>query len=193
LSLSLTNTGGSSLTINSVSISGTNASDYIHAFSGPVTVGVGSTNSFNVTFTPAASGARTATLTVNHTGSNSPLYIALNGTGSTVTANCGYFVEQNGLLIMEIESQPASEGWTSETAYANYTGTEYYTWTGPNYFNEKGHGMLTYQFKINNPGKYRFKMRTRNGGPLNTHNNDVWVRFPDHGCTFEKNGTVQAT
>jgi len=191
--MSLTNTGGASLTINSVSISGTNASNYLHNFGSAVTLAVGATHTFTVTFTPSASGTRIATMSINHTGSNSPLSVSLSGTGSSTVADCGYFVEQNGLLVMEIENAPATLGWTSETAYANYTGTEYYTWTGPNYFREKGHGMMTYEFKINNPGKYRFKMRTRNGGPLNTHNNDVWVRFPDHGCTFEKNGQVQSS
>ena len=193
MTLSLTNTGGASLTINSVSISGTNASNFLHNFGSAVTLAVGSTHTFTVTFTPSASGTRTATMSINHTGGNSPLSVSLSGTGSSTTSACGYFVEQNGLLVMEIENAPATLGWTPETAYPNYTGTEYYTWTGPNYFHEKGHGMLTYQFKINNPGKYRFKMRTQNGGPLNTHNNDVWVRFPDHGCTFEKNGQVQSS
>ncbi|GIV35046.1 MAG: hypothetical protein KatS3mg031_2581 [Chitinophagales bacterium] len=189
ITVALTNTGAASLTINSVNITGPHASNFVHTYgTAATTLAPGGTKTFTITFNPTASGTRTATLTVTHTGNNSPVNVPLNGIGSSTETPCGYFVEQNGLLVMEVESHKPTGYWTPGTSIPNYTGTAYYTWQGPNYFFEKGNGLLRYEFKITTPGKYRFRLRSRHPGPDPNHWNDIWVRFPDHGAIFEKNG-----
>ena len=53
MTITMTNNGVDPIDVTSVSISGTDSSDYSHDFSGPVTVAGGSTSTFDVTFTPA--------------------------------------------------------------------------------------------------------------------------------------------
>jgi len=79
LSQTLTNSGGSALTISQVSPSGTGFS-----FSGinpPVTLSAGQSFTFNVSFTPAASGSAAGSLAITSNGSNPNLTIALSATG----------------------------------------------------------------------------------------------------------------
>ena len=88
----ITNTGGSSLTITSISIVGTNASDWalISPPSTPLTITVGNNISLQGRFTPSAVGARTAQLRLvsNHTGVPSTVtLITLQGTGTQAAAS----------------------------------------------------------------------------------------------------------
>ena len=79
----LTNTGGSAVTISAVASS--NAAEF--AISGSTCVGsvaVGASCSFSVTFTAAMAGARSASITITSTGTGSPQAIALTGTGTSV-------------------------------------------------------------------------------------------------------------
>jgi hypothetical protein len=79
----LTNTGGTAVTISAVASS--NAAEF--AISGSTCAGsvaAGASCSFSVTFTPAMAGARSASITVTSTGTGSPQAIALTGTGTTV-------------------------------------------------------------------------------------------------------------
>ena len=72
------------LTVNSLPITGTNASDFslVGAPSLPVTIGAGSHLDLTVKFDPSADGARFATLTVNTDDPDSPsLPVSLSGTG----------------------------------------------------------------------------------------------------------------
>src|SRR5580700_6347378 len=88
LSETLTNTGGSSLTISAASASGTGFS--LSGLSLPVTLTAGQSTSFSVKFAPTAAGAATGSVTITSNGSNPSLSIALSGTGvapGTLTAN----------------------------------------------------------------------------------------------------------
>ncbi len=73
------------VTITSITIAGGNAaSDYAWGGNCPLspnTLGVKQSCNIAVTFTPLALGSRTATLTVTDTAKNSPLSVALTGTG----------------------------------------------------------------------------------------------------------------
>jgi hypothetical protein len=85
--ITLGNTGGATLTVSGVALSGAQASEY--AIAGGTTctngasVAIGSSCVVRVTLTPAAAGARTATLTVTHNGRGGASTVALNGTGTT--------------------------------------------------------------------------------------------------------------
>jgi hypothetical protein len=95
----------------------------------------------------------------------------------------GVFVEQNGLLMVEIESEPTN-GWTRVTSPGGYTGSSAYQWNGADFFHNPGNAKLKYAFKINNPGTYSFKLRSYNITSDPKEFNDVWVRID--GQKWEK-------
>src|ERR1019366_7045268 len=77
----LTNSGGTSLTISAASASGSGFS-----FSGltlPLTLSAGQSTSFTVVFSPTTSGAATGSISITSNGSNPNLSIPLSGTGVT--------------------------------------------------------------------------------------------------------------
>jgi hypothetical protein len=79
----LTNTGGSSLQVTGVSLSGANSSDFTHSFTAPVTVASGASTPVTITFTPTATGTRSAQLTITHTGTNAAQTVSLTGIGQS--------------------------------------------------------------------------------------------------------------
>ena len=82
LSATLTNTGGSSVTISQVSIVGGSGFS-MNGLTAPVTLTGGQSTSFSASFAPAAAGTVTGTITITSTASNSTLTIPLSGTGGT--------------------------------------------------------------------------------------------------------------
>jgi hypothetical protein len=84
-SFTLANTGGAAVTIAGVASS--NAAEFaISASTCAGNVVPGGTCSFAVTFTPSATGARSAAITVTSNGVGSPQSIALTGNGVSTTA-----------------------------------------------------------------------------------------------------------
>jgi hypothetical protein len=85
-SVTLTNTGAGTLTITGINKSGTNAADFTATgtcVGASVTVAPGATCTLGATFSPTATGTRTATLTVASNAPTNPA-ISLSGTGSAV-------------------------------------------------------------------------------------------------------------
>ena len=80
--VTLTNTGSATLSITSVTVTGTNASDFPESDTCGNSVATGANCRIAVMFTPAASGARTAALSIADNASGSPQTVSLSGTGS---------------------------------------------------------------------------------------------------------------
>ncbi len=80
LSGTVTNIGGSSVTISQFGISGTGYS--MSGITAPVTLIPGQSASFTVTFTPASTGSVSGNVTITSTASNSTVTIPLSGTGT---------------------------------------------------------------------------------------------------------------
>ena len=80
LSETLTNTGGSSLTITQANVTGAVFS--VSGLSLPLTLKASQSVTFTATFAPTSAGAASGNLSVVSNASNSPLNIALSGTGS---------------------------------------------------------------------------------------------------------------
>jgi Cep192 domain 4/Beta-propeller repeat len=78
--VTLTNTGNSALTINSIAVSGDFAQTNTCP-ANPATLAAAGTCKINLTFAPTAVGARTGTLTVTDNAAGSPHTIPLTGTG----------------------------------------------------------------------------------------------------------------
>ncbi|PWB81694.1 MAG: hypothetical protein C3F08_01305, partial [Candidatus Methylomirabilota bacterium] len=83
--VTVTNTGGSALIINSIGITGTNAGDFGSTNTCPIGgagLAAGANCKINVTFTPTATGARAASLSVNVAAPGVSQAVALTGTGT---------------------------------------------------------------------------------------------------------------
>ncbi len=115
--VTLSNAGDESITVSSIALSGTNASDFSISNDGPITVPSGGSNTFTVTFSPNLQGTKSASLTFTHNGLNSPLVVPVSGnatsggTGTTIL----FRVNAGGPEIPDgaypwLEDQTAVEG-----------------------------------------------------------------------------------
>jgi hypothetical protein len=84
LSETVTNTGGASVTISAVGISGTGFT--LSGITAPVTLAGGQSATFNVSFTPQSAGATSGNVTITSNASNPSLTIPLSGTGTAAGA-----------------------------------------------------------------------------------------------------------
>jgi hypothetical protein len=82
--LTITNTGTADLILSGASITGANASDF--ALSAPptlpLTIKPGQNTALTFVFTPSDTGSRTASLSITHNATGSPLNVAFSGTGT---------------------------------------------------------------------------------------------------------------
>jgi hypothetical protein len=79
--ITLSNTGYSTLNISSIGVTGTNTGDFSESVTCGSTLAAGANCTISVTFGPTALGARTATLTIIDDGPGSPQNAAVTGTG----------------------------------------------------------------------------------------------------------------
>jgi uncharacterized repeat protein (TIGR01451 family) len=84
--VTLSDTGSASIVVGSVDVIGTNPGDFAITSDGcsGKTIAAGSTCTVQVTFGPAATGARYATLRLNDDAADGPHYVSLSGTGTTL-------------------------------------------------------------------------------------------------------------
>jgi hypothetical protein len=80
--ITLTNTGNAVLTISGITVVGTNAADFGQSNTCPATLAAQGSCAISVKFTPSASGAEAATVSITDNVSNSPQNIPLSGMGS---------------------------------------------------------------------------------------------------------------
>lgn len=78
----LTNNGNATLMISTIAISG----DYAETDNCPSSLGIGSSCTFQVTFTPTAGGARNGNLSITDNAPGSPHTVSLSGSGYVTTA-----------------------------------------------------------------------------------------------------------
>jgi hypothetical protein len=80
--ITLNNTGNAALSITSIAFTGANATDFTQVSTCGATVAAGGTCTIAILFTPLASGARAASLTITDTASGSPQSVSLSGAGT---------------------------------------------------------------------------------------------------------------
>lgn len=80
--VTLSNTGGASLSISSVGFTGVDAGDFTEVDTCSPAVAAGGTCTIAILFTPAASGTRTAALSIADNASGSPQSVSLSGSGT---------------------------------------------------------------------------------------------------------------
>src|SRR5207249_4739455 len=79
--VTLSNIGSATLNISSIAITGANSGDFGQTNNCGTSVAAGAQCTINVTFTPTASGTRSASLSVTDNASGSPQAVSLTGTG----------------------------------------------------------------------------------------------------------------
>jgi hypothetical protein len=85
----ITNTGGSALTIGSIAMTGANQADFAQTNNCPIspnTIAANGTCTVSVTFTPQGTSPFTAAVTITDNTANSPQSVSLSGTGVTPPA-----------------------------------------------------------------------------------------------------------
>jgi hypothetical protein len=80
--VTLTNSGATTLNITSITLTGANAADFAQTNTCGSSVAGGANCTISVRFTPAASGTRTAALTLTDNATGSPQTVSLTGTGT---------------------------------------------------------------------------------------------------------------
>jgi len=122
------NSGSGTLTLgaNAVSLSGANAADYSVTTQPATTVASGGSTTFQVTFQPAATGTRSATISIANDDTNeSPYNFSIQGTGTlNISINDVAVNENDGTATFTISlSQTYSSNITVDYATADNTAT----------------------------------------------------------------------
>ena len=135
------------------------------------------------TTTPMTTPTTTPTTTI-------PTMTPLSEEALAVEACDGaYFREDEGLVVMEVESFPLVDGWVKNTSY----GATYYEWAGDDSFGKVGVGTTSQRVQVTTNGTYLVKWRSRiNIGEDSTEHNDNWLRVTGDGVTFfgeQQNGS----
>ena len=109
-SVTLTNSGNAALGITAITVGGTNAGDFGQTSSCGSSVMAGGNCSIGVTFTPTATGSRSAALSISENATGSPQLVSLAGVGVppatsagsytiTVTATSGALIQTMRLTL----------------------------------------------------------------------------------------------
>jgi hypothetical protein len=121
--ITLKNTGVAPLTINSVAVTGVDAAD----FTATATACVGTTLApaascpVTVSFSPTATGDRTASLTVRHTGLNDPFLVPLVGTGGAAGTTAAISFNPRSVAFTPLHVGKTSKLWTVNISNAGGT------------------------------------------------------------------------
>ena len=106
--LTLSNSGGSDLTISASTVNGTGFS--VIGLTLPYTLAAGSSASLSVKFAPTTAGTDNATLTLSSNASDSSVAISLSGTATTSTATLGVTPGSMSFGTMTIGTSQSQKG-----------------------------------------------------------------------------------
>jgi hypothetical protein len=135
--VTLSNTGNAALSITSLALTGTNASDFDQSNTCGSSLAAGTNCTIAVMFTPSVTGAEAASLSISDNASGSPQTVPLSGAGThdvilswtastTPPAVVGYNVYRGttpgGPYPTQLNSSPVNGAtYTDETAQAGQT------------------------------------------------------------------------
>jgi Abnormal spindle-like microcephaly-assoc'd, ASPM-SPD-2-Hydin len=160
LSETLTNTGGTSVSVTQVSPSGTGFS--VSGLSLPLNLAAGQSQAFNVTFTPTATGNSNGNLSIISNASNSSLSVALSGNGlapgslapSPSSLNFGSVQVGNKLQLSETLTNTGGVNVNISQAAIAGTGFTMSGLTAPQVLTPGQHYTFTVTFTPPSPGNY---------------------------------------
>jgi len=132
-SITVTNTGNAGLFINSAATPGTLDFTQVSDGCSGLTLAPGTSCSVSITFTPTASGTRSATFTLTDNAPNSPQTVPITGTGTganpPLTIDTRFFTCANGVCDIGA-GQNAFVNNFFTTTFSASGGTAPYTWSG---------------------------------------------------------------
>ncbi len=136
--VSITNDGNQTLNVSSISLGGTNPGDFGSTAAATYTIAPGASESFDVTFSPSAGGARSAELSIVSNDPASPAAVTLSGTGvvpqpptanvspvaidfetvtvSTTSAGQSVMISNTGDQTLEVSSVSASGDFATDAS-----------------------------------------------------------------------------
>jgi FlaG/FlaF family flagellin (archaellin) len=129
LSVTLTNTGNTSLSVTSIAVTGANAGDFGQTNTCGSPVEANGTCTINVTFTPTAMLSRNASITITDNAASSPQSVILTGTGtaSIVSLSAATLTFGNQAELMTSPSQTITltntGNWNLTITNISVTGT----------------------------------------------------------------------
>ena len=121
--VTLTNTGNAALSIAGITVTGTNASDFTQSNTCGSSVAAAANCTISVTFTPVASGSRTASVIITDNASGSPQTVSLSGTGTAVLASLS-------ATSLAFGNEPIDVTSTAQTVTLSNTGNAALSITG---------------------------------------------------------------
>lgn len=99
---------------------------------------------------------------------------------NALAQSAGAFLEDEGLVVMEVESVERPFNWNFESSVEGFTGDGYLRYIGANHFNEPGIDILQFDILIENPGEYKmFLWANHFDAPEPDQNNDAWTKMND--------------
>jgi 6-phosphogluconolactonase (cycloisomerase 2 family) len=118
--ITLTNSGNVTLNISSIALGGTNSTEFTMTSSGCTKLAVNATCAINTVFSPLATGAHSATITITDDAPNSPQIINVSG-----NANAAFMIAAapSGSLSATVTAGQTAQYNLQITPGANYSGT----------------------------------------------------------------------
>ena len=117
--ITLSNTGNSTLTVSAINLSGSHASMFSHNGSTPISISSGGSQTVEVSFTPTSTGTKNAIISFTHDGDNSsPQSVSLSGTGTSTPPPASgvlYRINAGGDLIPALD--PPNPDWAYNITY----------------------------------------------------------------------------
>jgi hypothetical protein len=134
-SITITNTGNAPLFINSAATRGANPLDFTQVSDGcsGLTLAAGTGCSVSITFSPTASGTRSATFILTDNAAGSPQTVPISGTGTgqnpPLAIDSRFFTCANGVCDIGAGRNVFINNFFS-TSFLASGGTQPYTWSG---------------------------------------------------------------
>jgi subtilase family serine protease len=119
--VTLKNTGTAALSITGISVTGTNASSFTQTNNCGSSVAAAASCTITVTFTPAATGALSASVSIADNASGSPQTVALTGTGAAA-APPGYALTNSGKITVKAGATTGNTSTITVTPSNGFTG-----------------------------------------------------------------------
>ncbi len=110
----------------------------------------------------------------------SAFFFALCLLAPSAASPAGVFDERGGLVVVEVESEPAEPPWVEETFVTGFTGASYYRMDGNTFRGGTPLGRMSYFININEPGAYRLIIHSYKNNDDESLSNDCFTRMVDH-------------
>ncbi len=118
------------------------------------------------------------------------LYLAIQPIHFQPLCNDGVFVEENGIIVIEAEDVPLSEGWELQYEVERYSGQGYITWVHNTSVEKNNQGLLVYPIYVENAGTYIVKLRNYHACEDFTECNDVFIKMNNEDWQKNFNHTL---